>query len=188
MHPSSLTSISERLLQLTVIYIATLMIFDRFLEKAAVQVKPPAATEGNMGKFSKEAINPWKLCPASQVEGVKQVVRLLPVWLILAPAGAVSAQMVTFYTLQGQTLDTHMMMWGSVHVPPASLQCIATATLLLSLPLYDRLVVPFFRRLTGSQHGVSHLQRIGVGLFLSVLVMVVAAVVEARRLKVTSCN
>lgn len=140
-----------------------------------------------MGKSSKEAINPWKLCPASQVEGVKQVVRLLPVWLILAPAGAVSAQMVTFYTLQGQTLDTHVI-WGSVRVPPASLQCIATATLLLSLPLYDRLVVPFFRRLTGSQHGVSHLQRIGVGLFLSVLVMVVAAVVEARRLEVTSCN
>lgn len=187
MHPSSLTSSSERLPQLTMIFIATLMIFNRFLEKAAVQVKDPAATEGNMGKLSKEAINPWKLCPASQVEGVKQVVRLLPVWLILAPAGAVSAQMVTFYTLQGQTLDTHMI-WGSVHVPPASLQCIATATLLLSLPLYDRLVVPFFRRLTGSQHGVSHLQRIGVGLFLSVLVMVVAAVVEARRLEVTPCN
>ena len=163
------------------------MIFGRFLEKAAVQVKAPAATGGNMGKPSKEAINPWKLCPASQVEGVKQVVRLLPVWLILAPAGAVSAQMVTFYTLQGQTLDTHVIL-GSVRIPPASLQCIATATLLLSLPLYDRLVVPFFRRLTGSQHGVSHLQRIGVGLFLSVLVMVVAAVVEARRLEVTSCN
>ena len=152
-----------------------------------MQVKAPAATGGNMGKPSKEAINPWKLCPASQVEGVKQVVRLLPVWLILAPAGAVSAQMVTFYTLQGQTLDTHVIL-GSVRIPPASLQCIATATLLLSLPLYDRLVVPFFRRLTGSQHGVSHLQRIGVGLFLSVLVMVVAAVVEARRLEVTSCN
>ena len=52
------------------------------------------------------------------------------------------------------------------------------------LPLYDRVIVPFARRLTGHASGITMLQRIGASMATSCVAMVVAALVEVRRLRV----
>jgi peptide/histidine transporter 3/4 len=56
------------------------------------------------------------------------------------------------------------------------------ATVLICVPVYDPVLVPLARRVTGEDRGLTQLQRIGVGLALSAAAMAYAASVEARRL------
>ncbi|KAL5778835.1 hypothetical protein ACOSQ2_009572 [Xanthoceras sorbifolium] len=51
------------------------------------------------------------------------------------------------------------------------------------MPIYDCDFVPFARVLTGKPAGITMLQRIEAGLFLSAMSMVVKALVEMKRLK-----
>ena len=53
---------------------------------------------------------------------------------------------------------------------------------MVCIPIYDAVLVPLARLATGKERGLSQLQRLGVGLALSVVGMVYAALVEARRL------
>lgn len=68
-------------------------------------------------------------------------------------------------------------------IPPASLQSFIDLSIILLLPVYDRIFVPIARNLTGNERGITLLQRIGTGLFISFLSMIVAALTEIRRIK-----
>ncbi|VAH48030.1 unnamed protein product [Triticum turgidum subsp. durum] len=91
----------------------------------------------------------------------------------------VLAQLQTFSVQQGSAMDT--VLGGAFRVPPASLQAIPYAMLLLLVPAYELLLVPFMKRLTGTRSGITPLQRIGVGLGTVAFSMVAAATVERRR-------
>jgi solute carrier family 15 (peptide/histidine transporter), member 3/4 len=94
--------------------------------------------------------------------------------------GAVTSQDFTLFTKQSSTLDRRFgPATGGVLVPPAALLCLISFTFFTMLPLYDRVFVPLARRVTT-------LQRIGAGTAVSCAVMVVAALVETRRLRVAS--
>lgn len=67
-------------------------------------------------------------------------------------------------------------------IPPTTVSAIAIAIVLVKLAAYDFFLVPFLRRHTGSPHGLSHLQRIGTGLALSVVGLAYAALLESIRL------
>jgi dipeptide/tripeptide permease len=67
-------------------------------------------------------------------------------------------------------------------IPAGSLTVFFVGSILLTVPVYDRIIVPVARRFTRNPHGMSPLQRIAVGLFLSILAMVVAALSERKRL------
>uniref|UniRef100_A0A803QF36 Uncharacterized protein n=1 Tax=Cannabis sativa TaxID=3483 RepID=A0A803QF36_CANSA len=82
--------------------------------------------------------------------------------------------------LFAQTMDRSVIS-PSFKIPPASLAILPVIFLIFLIPIYDRLVVPFLRRLTGIPTGVTHLQRIGVGLILSAISMAVAAILEVKR-------
>ena len=69
-------------------------------------------------------------------------------------------------------------------IPPAAIQCIVGLTLLIIIPIYDRVFVPIARKVTGHHTGITMLQRIGIGLFVSALTMVVASLVETKRINV----
>ncbi|KAJ7942761.1 protein NRT1/ PTR FAMILY 8.3-like [Quillaja saponaria] len=68
-------------------------------------------------------------------------------------------------------------------IPPASLSMLDAGNVIFWVPVYDRIIVPFARKYTGKERGFSELQRIAIGLFLSVLCMSAAAVVEMKRLQ-----
>ncbi|KAG2581643.1 hypothetical protein PVAP13_6KG067100 [Panicum virgatum] len=72
----------------------------------------------------------------------------------------------------------------SFQIPAGSLTVFFVGSILLTVPVYDRVVVPVARRLSGNPHGLTPLQRIGVGLALSVVAMAGAALTEIRRLRV----
>ncbi|KAK3162602.1 hypothetical protein QOZ80_1BG0091440 [Eleusine coracana subsp. coracana] len=114
------------------------------------------------------------------------IFKLLPIWLSGVVYGAVSSQDFTLFTKQASTMDRRLGADTGVLVPPAALLCLISFTFITMLPVYDRVFVPFARRVTGHHAGVTTLQRIGAGIALSGVAMVVAALVETKRLRVAS--
>ncbi|TYG99774.1 hypothetical protein ES288_A10G223000v1 [Gossypium darwinii] len=123
--------------------------------------------------------DPWRLCSLNQVEEVKLVLRLIPIWLGCLMFSAVITQLHTFFTKQGSTMLRSI--GPNFQVPPAALQSLVGLTILIAVPIYDRVFVPIARKITGHPSGITMLQRIGTGLFISILNMVVAGLVETAR-------
>lgn len=73
--------------------------------------------------------------------------------------------------------------FSNFEIPAAGLQSLTNLTITILIVFYDRLFVPLARNITGIPSGITMLQRIGAGLLLSVLVMAVSALVEAKRLE-----
>ncbi|KAE8789780.1 Peptide transporter PTR2 [Hordeum vulgare] len=71
---------------------------------------------------------------------------------------------------------------------PATLPIIPLGMLILVMPIYEHLFVPFARGVTGHPNGIPYLQRVGVGLVLSIVSMCIAVVVEMYRKKVAVWN
>uniref|UniRef100_A0A3Q7J8N9 Uncharacterized protein n=1 Tax=Solanum lycopersicum TaxID=4081 RepID=A0A3Q7J8N9_SOLLC len=86
----------------------------------------------------------------------------------------VYAQIVIFVE-QGTSMDTAI---GSFRISPASIIIFNSISVSIWVPIYDRILVPIASRLTVNEMGFSKLQRIGIGLFLYVLCMLAAAIVE----------
>lgn len=123
----------------------------------------------------------WSLCTVTQVEETKQIVKLLPLLVTMFMPCTLIAQTNTLFVKQGTTMDRHMGR-GGFEVPPASLGAFVTLTMLIAVPLYDRVFVRIMRRYTGNPRGIPILTRMGIGLLIQVLTMATASVIESRRL------
>ncbi|KAJ4839978.1 hypothetical protein Tsubulata_033153, partial [Turnera subulata] len=142
----------------------------RFLDKAAI--KEPGMTQVN---------NKWNLSTLTDVEEVKLVLRMLPIWATTIMFWTIYAQMTTFSVSQATTMDRHI--GKSFQIPPASLTVFFVGSILLTVPIYDRIIVPIARKLLKNPQGLTPLQRIGVGLVFSILSMVAGALTEVKRLR-----
>ncbi|XP_062196884.1 protein NRT1/ PTR FAMILY 4.4-like [Phragmites australis] len=140
----------------------------RFLDKACVKAADGSCKE-----------SPWRLCTPAEVEQVKVLLFVVPIFACTIVFNTILAQLQTFSVQQGGAMDTRLA--ASFHVPPASLQAIPYIMLVALVPAYEAAFVPAMRRLTGVATGITPLQRIGVGLFAVTFSMVAAALVEARR-------
>lgn len=80
----------------------------------------------------------------TQAEELKSVVRLLPIWATGIIFSAVYSQMSTMFVLQGDTLDPHI--GPHFKIPAASLSIFDTLSVIMWVPVYDRILVPFVRR------------------------------------------
>ena len=117
----------------------------------------------------------------TQVEELKILVRMFPIWASGIVFSAVYAQMSSLFVEQGKMMDRTV---GSFTVPAASLSSFDLISVIIWVPIYDRIIVPIARKFTGNERGFSELQRMGIGLFISVLCMSAAAVVEIERLQI----
>uniref|UniRef100_A0A0D3GI45 Major facilitator superfamily (MFS) profile domain-containing protein n=1 Tax=Oryza barthii TaxID=65489 RepID=A0A0D3GI45_9ORYZ len=122
-------------------------------------------------------------CTVQEVEDVKIVLMVLPIFFSTIMLNSCLAQLSTFSVEQAATMDTRV---GGLKVPPASLPVFPVTFIILLAPVYDHIIIPFARRATGTEIGITHLQRIGTGLVLSIVAMAVAAVVEVKRKNVAS--
>uniref|UniRef100_J3MHG1 Major facilitator superfamily (MFS) profile domain-containing protein n=1 Tax=Oryza brachyantha TaxID=4533 RepID=J3MHG1_ORYBR len=144
----------------------------RFFDKAAVVTASDEEAAGTA------PCNPWRLCVVTQVEELKILVRMLPLWACIAFFYTGTAQVNSTFVEQGMAMNTHVV---SLRVPPASLVTFQMLTTITLIPLYDRAFVPAARRLTGREKGISELLRIGAGLAMVALAMAAAAMVETKR-------
>ncbi|KAK4438406.1 protein NRT1/ PTR FAMILY 4.3 [Sesamum alatum] len=139
----------------------------RFLNKACIKTIQD-------GKESS-----WRLCSVNQVEQVKILMSVVPIFACTIVFNTILAQLQTFSVQQGSSMNTQLT--KSFHIPPASLQAIPYIMLIFIVPLYDTFFVPFARRITGHDSGITPLQRIGAGLFLATFSMISAALMEYKR-------
>ncbi|KAK2965939.1 hypothetical protein RJ640_005355 [Escallonia rubra] len=145
-----------------------------YLDKAAIvtredQIKPDGSPA-----------NPWEVCSIQQVEQVKCVMRVIPIWaasIVYHIAVAQQQQYVVFQALQS---NRHLGN-SKFQIPAATYTIFSMLSLTIFLPIYDRALVPTLRRLTGKEGGITILQRMGAGIFLTILASLVSAFVEERR-------
>lgn len=116
------------------------------------------------------------------VEILKVVLPLLPIWTLLLMFAVIFQQPATFFTKQGMTMKRNI--GSNFRIPPAALQSSITISIILLMPLYDTLFIPFIRLLTRNEKGITVMQRMGIGMFLSVIAMIIAAVTERKRLDI----
>lgn len=110
------------------------------------------------------------------------MIKMLPILVTTFIPSTVIAQVGTLFIKQGTTLNRHM--GRNFEIPPACLTAFVTIFMLLSLVLYDRHFVPLVQKYTLNPRGITLLQRMGIGLLLHCLIMIIAAVAERRRLDV----
>ncbi|CAN4108211.1 unnamed protein product [Withania somnifera] len=142
----------------------------RFLDKACTKMQ-----DGNTTK----EISRWRLCTVRQVEQVKILISVLPIFACTIIFNTILAQLQTFSVQQGSAMNTKLT--KNFHIPPASLQSIPYIILIFLVPLYDTFFVPLARKFTRHDSGITPLQRIGVGLFFATFSMVSAALMENKR-------
>ncbi|KAK1278167.1 putative nitrite transporter [Acorus gramineus] len=131
----------------------------KFFDKAAIP------TDGDHP--SGDRPNLWRLSTVHRVEELKSVLRMLPIWSTGVLLAAASAHNHSFVIQQARSMDRHLS--PSFTIPPATMSIFTTLSMLLSLALYDRLLLPLTRgRFT-------YLHRMWVGLAISVLATAVAA-------------
>ncbi|KAK3123712.1 hypothetical protein QOZ80_8AG0634890 [Eleusine coracana subsp. coracana] len=138
-----------------------------FLDKAAVvDIMEDAMTTGSSSS--------WRLCTVTQVEELKILLRLLPIWATSIVLSAAYAQLNTTFVQQGGAMDARVL---SLHVPAASMVSFEVLCVLAWVLVYDFLIVPALKKSAPSQ-----LRRMGAGRLLMALAMAVAALVETKRL------
>ncbi|CAN6581313.1 unnamed protein product [Malus baccata var. baccata] len=142
----------------------------KFLDKAAI-VSAQNLTEKP---------SPWRLATVTKVEEMKLVLNLIPIWLATLPFGVCVAQTSTFFIKQSTTMNREVA--DGFEVPPASIYAIAAIGMIVSVTLYEKLLVPILRRTTRNERGINILQRIGIGMIFPIATMIAAALVEKKRL------
>ncbi|OMO59816.1 Proton-dependent oligopeptide transporter family [Corchorus olitorius] len=139
----------------------------RCLDKAALQLKEDGSNP-----------NPWRLCTVTQVEEVKILIKLLPIPACTIMLNVVLTEFLTLSVQQAYTLNTHI---GKLKLPVTCMPVFPGLSIFLILSLYYSVFVPISRRITGHPHGASQLQRVGIGLFISILSVAWAGVFEKFR-------
>uniref|UniRef100_A0A2C9V9D9 Major facilitator superfamily (MFS) profile domain-containing protein n=1 Tax=Manihot esculenta TaxID=3983 RepID=A0A2C9V9D9_MANES len=145
----------------------------KFLDKAAI-------LEGTENSAEKQS--PWKLATVTKVEEMKLILNMIPIWLTSLPFGICVAQCSTFFIKQATMLNRKI--GNGFEIPAASIYSLSAIGMIISVTMYEKILVPTLRRKTGNERGIKILQRIGIGMVFSVATMVVAALVEKKRLSV----
>ncbi|KAL2321931.1 hypothetical protein Fmac_026310 [Flemingia macrophylla] len=145
-----------------------------FLDKAAIITpKDSINPDGS-------ACDPWRLCSMQQVEEMKCLVRVIPIWLSGIFFYVAIVQQSTMLVFQAVQSDRSVLN-TSFKIPAASYTIFQMMSLTLWLPIYDRMIVPSLRMVTKKEGGITVLQRMGIGMFLTIFCMMVSGVVEERR-------
>ncbi|KAK8671615.1 hypothetical protein V6N13_038205 [Hibiscus sabdariffa] len=144
-----------------------------FLNKACVVSNPQLdlTSDGN-------ASNPWSLCTIDQVEELKALIRVMPVWSTGIMI-TVTYSLDSFIVIQASTMDRHIT--PNFEIPAGSFGVFVSITFVVAIALYDRVVLPLASKIKGKSVRLSLKQRMGIGLLWSCASMVSLAIVECIR-------
>ncbi|KAK3003453.1 hypothetical protein RJ639_018154, partial [Escallonia herrerae] len=147
----------------------------KFLDKAAF------ISSRDMNNQKTGHHDPWHLSPISQVEEVKCILRLLPIWLCTILYSVVFTQMASLFVEQGAAMKTTI---SNFQIPPASMSSFDILSVAAFIFLYRRIIAPLVSRIRKTDsRGLTELQRMGIGLVIAVMAMISAGIVECYRLK-----
>ncbi|KAF5737194.1 protein NRT1/ PTR FAMILY 5.6 [Tripterygium wilfordii] len=149
----------------------------KFLDKAAIVEEKGSSVEKQ---------SPWRLSTVTRVEEMKLILNMIPIWLSILPFGICVVQGYTFFIKQAANLNRKI--GNDFLLPPASIYAMAAIGFITFVTIYEKFLVPFLRKVTGNERGIKMLQRIGIGMLFSIATMIVAALVEKKRLNFVSKN
>lgn len=121
----------------------------------------------------------WNVCTVRQVEELKALIKVLPIWSTGIIIGVTISQH-SFPVLQAATMDRRIFS-EKIKFPAGSFSVFGILTLTIWVAVYDRIVVPLLAKFTKRRKGLSNKERIGIGLAISCLAMATSALVERKR-------
>ncbi|XP_027182917.1 protein NRT1/ PTR FAMILY 1.2-like isoform X6 [Coffea eugenioides] len=147
--------------------------FSWFLNKACIIIDPEKdlTTDG-------KAADPWSLCTVNQVEDLKSILRVIPLWstgMIMS----VSSSQGSFSVLQAKSMNRKF--GPNFEMPAGSCSMFAVVGAVLWIPFYLQIILPVASRILGRPVHLSTRKRMGIGISLSFVGMIVAATVEVKR-------
>ncbi|XP_020217230.2 protein NRT1/ PTR FAMILY 1.2 [Cajanus cajan] len=148
----------------------------RFLNKACI-IRNPLQDLTPDGR----AVNPWKLCTVNQVEELKALVKIVPIWTT-GIMMAVNLSQGSFLVLEASSMDRHVT--SNFQIPSASFGTFMIVSLILWVIIYDRIFVPVASKIKGCPARIGAKQKIGVGLLTSCIALASLALVESIRRKI----
>lgn len=122
--------------------------------------------------------NPRIVSTVTHVEEVKMVIKLIPIWSTGILFWTVYSQMNTFSIEQAAIMNRKL---GGFEIPAGSFAFFLFISILLFTSMNERVIVRIARKITHDPKGLRSLQRIGIGLVLSVAGMVASAICEKQR-------
>ncbi|KAL5067587.1 hypothetical protein RYX36_018474 [Vicia faba] len=124
-------------------------------------------------------INPWSLCTVDQVEELKSIVRVIPLW----STGIMMSLNIggSFGLLQAKSLNRHIT--SHFEVPAGSFSVILVGAVFIWIVIYDRVLIPLASKIRGKPVRISAKKRMGIRLFFYFLYLVTAATFETIRRK-----
>ncbi|KAL2482025.1 Protein NRT1/PTR FAMILY 2.8 [Forsythia ovata] len=143
------------------------------LDKAAVITDP--------GELDAQGTptNSWKLCSVQQVQQLKCLVGIIPVWFSGIGCFLVMDQLSTFGVLQA--IQMNRSVGNHFKIPPAWMTISSMIALSIWIYVYEGIYIPTAKKILKRRSSLTLQQRIGIGIVMSILCMVVAGVVEKRR-------
>ncbi|KAL4335347.1 hypothetical protein GQ457_07G016900 [Hibiscus cannabinus] len=142
------------------------------LNKATLVMGDEVSSDGSCA-------NPWRLCTIQQVEDVKCLLNIFPIFLTSILSFLAMTQQGSFTVSQALKMD---LRFGSyIKIPAGSVWILTLIVVSTFLPVYDRVLVPALEKLTKLEGGITVLQRIGIGHLFAILTMLVSGFIETKR-------
>ncbi|CAN6201480.1 unnamed protein product [Urochloa humidicola] len=145
----------------------------RCLDKAAV-----VDLDRHSNSNSNNPRQPWSLCTVTQVEELKCILRLVPIWLCSILYSTAYSQMSSVFIEQAQAMDASL--W-KLQIPAAAMGVFEILGVTAFVFIYSFCIAKILRKVLSREP--TELERMGIGLVISMLAMLASAVVEQQRLK-----
>ncbi|KAL2332359.1 hypothetical protein Fmac_019940 [Flemingia macrophylla] len=145
----------------------------RFLNKACI-IKDREHYIASDGSAS----NKWNLCTIEQVEELKAIIKVIPIWSTGIMVG-VSTSQTSLWLLQAKTMNRHVT--SKFQIPAGSFGVFMMLAVCVTAAVYDRVIIPLASKVKGKPVTISAKKRIGIGLVFSCLDFVASAIVESIR-------
>ncbi|KDP44132.1 hypothetical protein JCGZ_05599 [Jatropha curcas] len=146
--------------------------FSWFFNRAALKAEGEKKPDGTIAK-------PWKLWSIQQVENLKTLVRVIPIWTTTIFVATPISMQSSLTILQALTMDRR----PGYHfkIPAGSMVVIGLISTTIFLTINDRFLFRIWQKLT--QKPPTLFQRVAIGHVINVLSLAMSALVESRRLK-----
>jgi peptide/histidine transporter 3/4 len=109
---------------------------------------------------------------------------MLPIWAAGILIITATTSQHSFVIIQARTMDRHLS--RNFQISPANMAIFSVLTMMVGVILYERIFVPFARRITENPAGITCLQRMGVGFVINIIAIIVSALVEIKRKNVAA--
>lgn len=145
----------------------------KFFNRAAVIIDPSELDDQGKPK------NEWRLCSIKNVEQLKCVVGIMPVWCSGVGCFMVMDQQTTFGVLQA--IQMSKTVGSNFQIPPAWMGMSSMIALAVWILIYEQIFIRYTKKHMKTEKRLSISARIKIGIVMSILCMLVAGIVEGKR-------